>query len=107
MKPDLIGILIFAFLGGGILTFIGGIIKFFNAGDILNFYDEEKHDKNTVSKFVGSDIFYTGLGVILIAIISIFLNEKYYYTLMITQVAVIILGLLLSCYHFFFKCKKQ
>lgn len=107
MKPDLIGILIFAFLGGGILTFIGGIIKFFNAGDILNFYDEEKHDKNAVSSFVGSDIFYTGLGVILIAIISIFLNEKYYYALMLTQVAITILGLLLSCYHFFFTCKKQ
>lgn len=107
MKPDLTGILIFALLGGGILTFIGGIIKFFNAGDILNFYDEEKHDKNAVSRLVGSDIFYTGLGIILIAIISVFLNEKYYYALMITQVALTFLGLLLSCYHFFLKCKKQ
>lgn len=107
MKPDLTGILIFALLGGGILTFIGGIVKFFNAGDILNFYDEKKHDKNAVSRLVGSDIFYTGLVVILIAIISVFLNEKYYYALMITQVALTLLGLLLSCYHFFFKCKKQ
>lgn len=107
MKPGLTGILIFALLGGGILTFIGGIVKFFNAGDILNFYDEKKHDKNAVSRLVGSDIFYTGLGVILIAIISVFLNEKYYYALMITQVALTLLGLLLSCYHFFFKCKKQ
>ena len=75
----------FAFLGGGIVTFIGSIIKFFNAGDILNFYDEKIYDKNKVSKIVGNDIFYTGLGIILIAIISIFLNNKYYYAMMITQ----------------------
>ena len=47
----------FAFLGGGIVTFIGSIIKFFNAGDILNFYDEKIYDKNKVSKIVGNDIF--------------------------------------------------
>ena len=46
----------FAFLGGGIVTFIGSIIKFFNAGDVLNFYDEKIHDKNKVSKIVGNDI---------------------------------------------------
>ena len=46
MKPaDLTGILVFAFLGGGILTFLGAIIKYFNCGDILNGFDEKKHDK--------------------------------------------------------------
>ena len=41
MKPaDLTGILVLAFLGGGILTFLGVIIKYFNCGDILNgFFD--------------------------------------------------------------------
>ena len=106
MKPDLTGILIFAFLGGGIVTFIGSIIKFFNAGDVMNFYDEKIHDKNKVSKIVGNDIFYTGLGIILIAIISIFLNNKYYYAMMITQTIILLMGLLLSCYHFFWTCKK-
>ena len=43
MKPaDLTGILVFAFLGGGILTFLGAIIKYFNCGDILNGFDEKK-----------------------------------------------------------------
>jgi len=56
MEPDLTGILMFAFLGGGIITFIGAIVKFFNAGDILNFYDEKKQDKNKVSKLVVSDM---------------------------------------------------
>lgn len=106
MQPDLTGILIFAFLCGGILTFIGAIIKFFNAGDILNFYDEKIHDKNKVSKIVGKDIFYTGLIVILMAIVSIFLSSNYYYYVMIIQVIITLVGLLLSCYNFFVKCKK-
>ena len=80
--------------------------SFFNAGDILNFYDEKIYDKNKVSKIVGNDIFYTGLGIILIAIISIFLNNKYYYAMMITQTIILLMGLLLSCYHFFWTCKK-
>lgn len=41
MNPDLTGILIFTLLGGGIMSFIGAIIKFFNAGDILNFYNKQ------------------------------------------------------------------
>lgn len=72
----------------------------------MNFYDEKIHDKNKVSKIVGNDIFYTGLGIILIAIISIFLNNKYYYAMMITQTIILLMGLLLSCYHFFWTCKK-
>lgn len=107
MEPDLTAILMFAFLGGGIITFIGGIIKFFNAGDILNFYDEKKQDKNKVSKLVGGDMFYTGLGIIFIAIISIFLSDKYHYFMMILQVTIMIVGLLLSIYHFIFSCKKK
>ena len=72
----------------------------------MNFYDEKIYDKNKVSKIVVNDIFYTGLGIILIAIISIFLNNKYYYAMMITQTIILLMGLLLSCYHFFWTCKK-
>lgn len=107
MEPDLTGIWFCAFLGGGLLTFIGSIVKFFNAGDILNFYDEKKHDKDKVSKIVGNDMIYTGLGVFFIAIISIFLSDKYYYAMMMTQIAVIIIGLLVSLYHFFWTCIKK
>lgn len=107
MEPDLIGILIFAFLAGGIVTFIGAIIKFFNAGDILNFYDEKKHNKDKVSKLVGGDMFYTGLCIIFIAIISIFLSDKYHYAMMMTQVAILLIGLMISFYHFFWTCRKK
>ena len=106
MKPDLTGILIFAFLGGGIITLLGAVIKFFNCGDILNFYNEKNHDKDKVSKIVGGDFFYTGLIVIFIALISIFISDKYYYAMMLTEITVAVVGLLISSYHFFFTCKK-
>ncbi|XZH20931.1 DUF3784 domain-containing protein [Clostridium perfringens] len=79
MKPaDLTGILVLAFLGGGILTFLGVIIKHFNAGDILNGFDEKKHDKEKVSRIVGMDFLIIGLSIIIIALISIFIDKKYY-----------------------------
>lgn len=108
MKPaDLTGILLLAFLGGGILTFLGIIIKHFNAGDILNGFDEKKHDKDKVSKIVGMDFLITGLSVIIIAFISIFINEKYYNVIMITQGIIIVFGLIITLYHQFFKCDKK
>lgn len=106
MEPDLTGILIVALLGGGVTTFIGAIIKFFNAGDELNFYDDKKHNKEKVSKVVGGDIFFSGLGVIFIALFSIFISDKYHYSMMLLQIAVLLTGLLISTYHFFFTCKK-
>ena len=45
----------------------------------MNFYDEKIYDKNKVSKIVGNDIFYTGLGIILIAIIIITIIEYIFY----------------------------
>lgn len=44
-SANLIGIILVAFLAGGFLTFLGAIIRFFNAGDMLNFFDDKKHDK--------------------------------------------------------------
>lgn len=106
-SADLTGILIFAFLGWGIITFLGAIIKYFNAGDILNFFDEKKYDKDKTSKFVGSDFLVIGLSIILITIISIFIDEKYYNFAMISQVIILILGLIIAFYHQFFKCRKK
>lgn len=107
MKPaDLTGILLLAFLGGGIITFIGAIIKFFNAGDVLNFFDEKKQDKDKVSRIVGRDFLVIGLSIIIFAIFSIFINEKYYNAIMITQVVIVIFGVIISTYHFFWSCKK-
>lgn len=106
-KVDLIAIFMFAFLVGGILTFLGAIIKYFNAGDILNFFDEEKHNKDKVSKLVGTDLLSIGLSIILIAIISIFIDENYYSAIMIIQVAITFLGLIITFYHQFFVCRKR
>lgn len=107
MKPaDLTGILVFAFLGGGILTFLGAIIKYFNLGDILNGFDEKKHDKEKVSRIVGMDFLIIGLSVI-IALISIFIDKKYYNAIMITQGIIIVLGLVKALYDQFFKCGKN
>ena len=99
MKPaDLTGILVLAFLGGGILTFLGVIIKYFNCGDILNGFDEKKHDKEKVSRIVGMDFLIIGLSVIIIALISIFIDKKYYNAIMITQGIIIVLGLIKALY---------
>ena len=107
MKPaDLTGILVLAFLGGGILTFLGAIIKYFNLGDILNGFDEKKHDKEKVSRIVGMDFLIIGLSVI-IALISIFKDKKYYNAIMINQGIIIVLGLVKALYDQFFKCGKN
>lgn len=108
MKPaDLTGILVVAFLAGGFLTFLGVIIKYFNAGDMLNFFDEKKHDKDKVSKVVGRDLLGTGLIVIIIAVMSIFIDKKYYNAVMLSQSVILILGLIISFYHQMYKCKKK
>ncbi|MFD3155978.1 DUF3784 domain-containing protein [Haloimpatiens sp. FM7330] len=107
MKPaDLTGIFVVAFLAGGILTFLGAIIKYFNAGDIINFFDEKKHDKDKVSRIVGRDLLIIGVSVIISAVISIFIDEKYYNFMMVSQVFIIIFGLVLTNYQFFKCCKK-
>ncbi len=104
---DLTSILLFAILAGGILSFLGAIIKYFNAGDILNFFDQQKQDKDKVSKLVGTDLLFIGLSVILIAIISLFINQKYYNIMMISQTVIVLLGLAITLYHQFFKCFKN
>lgn len=108
MKPgDLTGILMLAFLGGGIITGLGAIIRFCNIGDVLNFFDEEKHDKEKVSRIVGRDFLVTGLSIIIIAIISIFIDAKYHNAMMMTQAFILILGLIIGFYHQMFKCGKN
>ncbi|MEG0308556.1 MAG: DUF3784 domain-containing protein [Clostridium sp.] len=108
MKPgDLTGILLLAFLGGGILTSLGAIIKYCNIGDVLNFFDEEKHDKDKVSRIVGRDLLAIGLSIIAIAIISIFIDTKYHNAIMMGQVFIVVFGLIITFYHQMFKCRKQ
>ncbi|GAB6169609.1 hypothetical protein JCM1393_20690 [Clostridium carnis] len=106
MKPaDLTGIFMLAFLAGGILTFLGAIIKYFNAGDIINFFDDKKHDKDKTSKIVGRNLLIMGLTIISIAIISIFVDEKYYNFIMGTQGFIAVIGVPITYYEFFRYCK--
>ena len=87
------------------ITFLGFVIKHFNIADILNFFDEEKHDKYKASKIVGRDFLAIGISVI-IAAVSIFVNEKYYKFIMISQAVIIIVGIIITYYQLFRDCKK-
>lgn len=108
MKPgDLTGILMIAFLGGGIISGLGAIIRFCNIGDVLNFFDEEKHDKEKVSRIVGRDLLVNGVSVIVIAIISVFIDAKYHNAMMMLQAFILIFGLIIAFYHQMFKCEKS
>ncbi|MGG5460678.1 DUF3784 domain-containing protein [Clostridium sp. B9] len=106
-ESSLISVLLLAFLAGGFLTFLGGIIKYFNAGDMINGFDENKHDKNKVSKLLGTDFLLSGLGVILLGIIGLFVNDNFYTLINILQICIIFIGLALSIFHFYKKCSKK
>lgn len=105
-ESTLISILLFAFLSGGFLIFLGTMLRFFNAGDMINGFDEKKHDKRKVSKILGLDYLISGLIIILLALISLFVDSKLYTLINILQVCVIVIGLLLSIFHFYKRCNK-
>lgn len=73
---DIYGLIIITMLMGGFLTFLGWVIKSQNAGDMLNGFDARKYDKDKVSRIIGGDILNTGLLIIILGIIGIFLNSK-------------------------------
>lgn len=105
-ESSLLSLLLFAFLAGGFLTFLGGVIKYFNAGDMINGFDETKHDKNKVSKFLGTDFLLSGLGVILLAFVGLFVDESLYTLINILQICIVFIGIALSIFHFYKKCNK-
>lgn len=75
---DIYGLIIITMLMGGLFTFLGWVIKSQNAGDMLNGFDEKKYDKDKVSRIVGGDMLSTGLLIMLIGSIGIFLSSKFY-----------------------------
>lgn len=107
MDNSLIELIIASFLTGGIMTFFGCIIKFFNAGDMINLFDEKKHDKDKVSRYVGMDFLLTGLSVLILMVAAIFLNEKYIKLISYTQFFALLCGVAMICYHMVFVCKKE
>ena len=102
---DLTGILILTFLLGGIFTGLGWIMKTQNAGDMLNEFDYNKYDKEMTSKEVGNVFYKTGLCIILMGLSSIFINEKFYNYITISQITVVFIGIGLMCYKLKTKCK--
>lgn len=104
---DIYGLIISTLLIGGMFTGLGWIIKSQNAGDMLNGFDEKKYYKDKVSKIVGRDIFYTGILIIFIGILGIFLNSKFYNYIGFTQCGIFIIGIVKSMYDMDKKCKRK
>ena len=101
---DIYGLIIITLLVGGLLTFLGWIIKSQNAGDMLNGFDAKKYDKDTVSRIVGRDMFNTGILVIFVGGIGLFLTSKFYNYITFAQIAIVILGIIKSMYDMDKKC---
>ena len=74
---------------------------------MLNGFDEKKYYKDKVSKIVGRDIFYSGLLIIFIGIVGIFLNSKFYNYIVFTQISVFIIGIIKSMYDMDIKCRRK
>lgn len=61
-------LMISTFLLGGMFTFFGWIIKSQNAGDMINGFNEKRHDKKKVSKIMGNNMLYIGISVIIVGL---------------------------------------
>lgn len=90
---------------GGLFTFLGWVIKSQNAGDMLNGFDAKKYDKDKVSRIVGGDMLNTGLLIILVGVIGIFLDNKFYNYIPFVQVGIVALGVIKSMYEMDKKCR--
>lgn len=102
---DLYGLIIITLIMGGMFTFLGWVIKSQNAGDMLNGFDAKKYDKDKVSRIVGGDMLYTGLLIILIGVIGVFLSSKFYNYITIAQVVIFVIGIIKSIYDMDKNCR--
>lgn len=91
-------VIICTFLLGSIFIFLGLIIKFQNAGDMINIFDRRKHDKNKVSRIMGLNLLLIGICVIAIGLFSLFLKEEYSKNIPIIQTCIVVLGLAVGIY---------
>lgn len=102
---DIYGIIIITLLMGGLFTFLGWVIKSQNAGDMLNGFDAKKYNKDKVSRIVGGDMLHTGLLVIFVGVIGVFLSSKFYNYITFAQVGIVVLGIIKSMYDMDKKCR--
>ncbi|MDU1313727.1 DUF3784 domain-containing protein [Clostridium septicum] len=101
MGTNLAVIFIFSLLAGTLFLVLGGIIKHFNAGDMINFFNEKKHDKDKFSRIVGNNFLIIGFSIMLISIISIFVDKSYYIYILNMQATVILFGIIITIYQVF------
>ena len=102
---DIYGLIMITVFMGGLFTFLGWVIKSQNAGDMLNGFDAKKYDKDKVSSIVGKDMLNTGLSVIFVGIIGIFLNSKFYNYITFVEVGIFVVGIIKSMYDMDKKCR--
>lgn len=102
---DIYGLVMITLLMGGFFTFLGWVIKSQNAGDMLNGFDAKKYDKDKVSRVVGGDMLNTGLLVIFVGIVGIFLSSKFYNYISFSQAGIFVLGIIKIMYDTDKKCR--
>ena len=104
---DIYGLIMVTSFMGGLLTFLGWVMKSQNAGDMINGFDARKYNKDKVSKIVGEDMLSTGILIILLGIIGIFFGSKIYNYITYGQIGIFIAGIIKSSYDMEKKCRKK
>lgn len=102
---DIYGLVMITLFTGGFFTFLGWVIKSQNAGDMLNGFDAKKYDKDKVSRIVGGDMLNTGLLILCVGVVGIFLSSKFYNYISFSQRGILVLGLIKSMYDMDKKCR--
>lgn len=99
MSNDKIVLLIVTILMGVILTGFGAIIKTQSAGDMINGFDDNRDDKDKVSRIMGKSLLYTGLLEIMVGLMGILFLDKYLKAVGIIQAIIVCVGLGIGAYR--------
>lgn len=103
MNSELLKMQIAFIFIGIFLVFIGFISKTQNAGDMINGFDEKKHDKEKVSKILGNNFLCTGICILILISITFVFKNINIYILEAIIMFVFILGIVRTIY----KVKKS
>lgn len=102
---DMYELIILTMLIGGLFTFLGWVIKSQNAGDMLNGFDPKKYDKDKVSQIVGGDMLNTGLLIVFLGVVGVFLGSKFYSYITSAQGSITVLSVIDIMYKMEKKCR--
>lgn len=103
MNSELLKMQIAFIFIGVFLSFIGFVSKTQNAGDMINGFNEKKHDKEKVSKILGNNFLCTGICILILISITFIFKNINIYILQETIMFVFILGIIRTIY----KIKKS